>query len=363
VGRRAFFCGVGRGWFRAGPAAAGGEVMTVTIMVAIDGVTSALFMVLPMVGSLLLAFGIFQVFNDLRTNKQEKVLNRLRDRAPRGGGRKRADKESQLLKQVAEVSQNSLESWVSKLSVVPKLQRVLDQANVAWSASKMLMNLTALSILITCGMIVAEFGVMLAIAAGACVFWFPVLYFTRRRKKRMRKLIEQLPDSFELVSQALRAGHSLASGIQLASEQMPDPIGTEFARVFHEQNLGIKIEDAMLGMAERCDQMDVRFFVTSVLIQRQTGGDLAEVLDKMGSVVRDRIQLLGTVQALTAEGRLSGWVLLALPIIVFFVVLWLNPDYGGMLLYDPSGRLMLFTAIGMQLMGLAMIKKIVNIKV
>ena len=144
---------------------------------------------------------------------------------------------------------------------------------------------------------------------------------------------------------------------------MPDPIAGEFARVFHEQNLGIKIEEAMLNMANRVDQMDVRFFVTAVLIQRQTGGDLAEVLDKIGSVIRERIQLLGTVRALTAEGRLSGWVLFLLPVLVFFVALVVSPEYASQLVETETGRMMLGIALGMDLMGMALIKKIVNIKV
>jgi tight adherence protein B len=203
------------------------------------------------------------------------------------------------------------------------------------------------------------------VSAGAAVgaFTLPLLGLTLKRKRRMNKLVEQLPDVFELMSQALRAGHSLASGIHLVSEQLPDPAGTEFARVFHEQNLGIRVEDALRNMAERVDMLDVRFFVTAVQIQRQTGGDLAEVLDKIGAVIRDRIHLFGQVRALTAEGRLSGWTLLALPIVVFLVELQVNPKYAGMLLYDESGRMMLFGAIVMQLMGMAMIKKIVNIKV
>jgi tight adherence protein B len=184
-----------------------------------------------------------------------------------------------------------------------------------------------------------------------------------KQKRRMNKLVEQLPDVFELISQALRAGHSLASGIHLVGEQMPDPAGTEFERVFHEQNLGIRVEEALRNMADRVDLLDVRFFVTAVQIQRQTGGDLAEVLDKIGAVIRDRIQLFGQVQALTAEGRLSGYVLLALPILVFLVEMQVNPKYAGMLLYDDTGRMMLFAAIVMQIMGFAMIKKIVNIKV
>ncbi|NLE58981.1 MAG: pilus assembly protein TadB, partial [Planctomycetes bacterium] len=115
-------------------------------------------------------------------------------------------------------------------------------------------------------------------------------------KRRIKKLVEQLPEVFDLMCQALKAGHSLASAIQLISQQMPDPIAGEFAIVFHEQNLGLTIEDALLNMTKRVDQMDVRFFVTAVLIQRQTGGDLAEVLEKIGKVIRDRIQLFGVVR-------------------------------------------------------------------
>ena len=133
--------------------------------------------------------------------------------------------------------------------------------------------------------------------------------------------------------------------------------------MFHEQNLGIKIEDALLAMADRVDSLDVRFFVTAVLIQRQTGGDLAEVLDKIGGLIRQRIELFGMVQGLTAEGRLSGWVLFALPLVVFVAVIYLNPSYADELLTDTRGKIMLMVAAGMQLMGLAMIRWIVNIKV
>jgi tight adherence protein B len=166
-----------------------------------------------------------------------------------------------------------------------------------------------------------------------------------------------------LLSQALRAGHSLASGMQLVATEKSDPAGTEFGRVFQEQNLGLTIEEALKNLAERMDVLDVRFFVTAVLIQRQTGGDLAEVLDKIGSIIRDRIKLHGTVKALTAEGRLSGYVLLALPVVVFVAMLRVNPDYAMVLLENPQGQMMLTTAIVMQLMGWAMIKKIINIKV
>ncbi len=337
--------------------------MTGVVASAMSGIMDVLFLVMPMVGSILLAFGIYQVVMDLRGSSRQKVLDRLKDKSGQAAAKERAAKDKLIRRRAAETAAGSLAAYVAGMSITAKLQRVLDQANIDWTASRTLINLFAASVLLTCGLIFAQFSPFLALAGGAGVFVMPLLYLLRRRKKRMRKLVEQLPDAFELMSQALRAGHSLASGIQLVSEQMPDPIGTEFGRVFHEQNLGIKIEEALLSMADRCGQLDVRFFVTAVLIQRTTGGDLAEVLDKMGSVVRDRIHLMGAVMALTAEGRLSGWVLLALPVMVFFVTLYVNPDYAGMLLHDPQGRLMLFAAVAMQLMGMAMIKKIVNIKV
>jgi len=298
---------------------------------------------------------------DLRVAKQRRVVDRLTE--SRARGREKQVKESLLRKRASELQEGVLDGLVSRLQVVTKLQRTLDQADVDWSASRLLVNLTAMSLLVGATLLFLQFSPVSALAAAVGVLALPLLYLVRKRKKRIRVLVEQLPDVFDLMSQALRAGHALAGSIQLVSEQLPDPIAKEFARVFHEQNLGIKVEEALLNMANRVDQMDVRFFVTAVLIQRQTGGDLAEVLDKIGKVIRDRVQLLGTVQALTAEGRLSGWVLLALPAVVFAASFVVNPEYAHVLIETPTGRTMLGTAIAMDLMGMAMIKKIVNIKV
>jgi len=319
-----------------------------------------IFVILPIAGSILLVWGVFQVILDLRTNKQRKVLERLVDA---GNQRERHVKEQLLRKRASDLQGNVLEQVVSKFQIVSKLQRVLDQADVDWSASKLLVNLLLLGTGTTVVMWFIKMSALSSLVVGLGVVALPLLYLLRLRKKRIRKIVEQLPDVFDLMGQALKAGHALAGAIQLIGEQAPDPIAKEFAHVFHEQNLGIKVEDALLNMAARVDQIDVRFFVTAVLIQRQTGGDLAQILDNIGKVIRERIQLLGMVQALTAEGRLSGWVLLALPVVVFFVSLVINPDYARTLLDTPPGRMMLGAAIGMDLMGLAMIKKIVNIKV
>ncbi len=320
-----------------------------------------LLLIMPLAGAMLLSLGIFQVVMDLRTTKKRRVIDRLNESAARPGNKE--SRESLLRKRAAEIRGNALEGLVAKLHVVTKLQKLLDQADIGWYASRLLINLAGTGLLLGAILLFVGFGPLSAIPAALGAATLPLLVILFIRKRRIKKLIGQLPDVFELMSQGLRAGHSLASAIQLVSQQLPNPIGGEFARVFHEQNLGIKIEEALLNMAERLDQMDVRFFVTAVLIQRQTGGDLAEVLDKIGSVIRDRIQLFGAVQALTAEGRLSGWVLLGLPILVFFVALYVSPDYAETLLHTSQGRMMLGTAAAMDLMGLAMIRKIVNIKV
>ncbi len=316
---------------------------------------------LPLMGAMLLAWGLFQVIMDLRSAKQRKVVDRLTENRSRS--RDQEVKDSLLRRRASDMQSGLLDGVVSRLSVVTKLQHVLDQADVDWSAARMLVNISALGLFVGALLLFLQVSPVSAVATAAATIALPLLWLIRKRKKRIRTLVEQLPDVFDLLGQALRAGHALGGAIQLVSQQMPEPIAKEFSRVFHEQNLGIKIEEALLNMANRVDQMDVRFFVTAVLIQRQTGGDLAEVLDKIGKVIRDRIQLLGTVQALTAEGRLSGWVLLALPVVVFFACLVVNPEYARVLIDTPSGRTMLGVAIGMDLMGMAMIKKIVNIKV
>lgn len=320
-------------------------------------------MLLPLLGAVLLAWGLFQVYMDLRTAKQRRVVDRLSEASSSAGRREKEVKESLLRKRAGDAHGGFLDSIMNRMQVVKKLQAVLDQADVDWSASRMLINLSAITLAVAAIMITLQFGAVSIVGCVAATFCMPLLWLLRKRKKRIRVFVEQLPDAFDLMGQALRAGHALAGAIQLISQQMPNPIAKEFARVFHEQNLGLKVEDAMLNMAKRIDQMDVRFFVTAVLIQRQTGGDLAEVLDKIGKVIRDRVQLLGTVQALTAEGRLSGWVLLALPVVVFGACLVVNREYAMVLIDTPTGRMMLAVAAAMDLMGMAMIKKIVNIKV
>ena len=191
----------------------------------------------------------------------------------------------------------------------------------------------------------------------------PLVWLLWRRANRFKKFQKQLPDALELIGRALRSGHSLASGLHVVVEEMPAPISSEFGMAFEEQNLGVPIEQALKNILKRMPNLDFKFFVTAVAIQRQAGGDLAEILDKIGYIIRERFKILGTVQALTGEGRISGVVLMALPIALFFVVYYMNPSYMMLLFDDPLGRKMIAVAAFLQVLGAVTIKKIVNIKV
>ncbi|MFQ5461237.1 MAG: type II secretion system F family protein [Phycisphaerae bacterium] len=314
--------------------------------------------ILPVLGSVLLAYGIFQVIVDSQSARKRKITDRLQ------GHRPQAKKGSSITRRGAfDDGRTFAESVVGKFKFIPKLQTVLDQADLDWSASQVMLNLCGASSVVTVVLFMFHVFYAVALLCGGAVLVLPLLWINFRRVRRMSRLESQLPDVFEMMGQALRAGHSLAGAIQVVYEQLPPPIAKEFARVYHEQNLGIKIEEALEAMANRVDSLDVRFFVTAVNIQRSTGGDLAEVLDNISGVIRERIELKGLVRGLTAEGRLSGWVLFALPAVVFVGSLYMNPDYGSVLLEDPMGQIMLMIAVGLQLMGIAMIRWIVNIKV
>jgi tight adherence protein B len=191
----------------------------------------------------------------------------------------------------------------------------------------------------------------------------PLTWVLLRRKRRLKHFAAQLPEAMEMIARTLRSGQSLGFGISLVANEMGQPISVEFNRVFEEQNLGIPMEQSLKDLAERIPNLDLKFFVTAVILQRQTGGDLAEILDKIGSLVRDRFRIWGQVQALTGEGRLSGVVLLVLPFVLFLAVYQLNPAYITVLFTDPMGTKMLAAAVIMQILGALVIRKIVNIKV
>jgi len=278
------------------------------------------------------------------------------------GKRRKEDEAGSILRKSAfeRDKQSLLDALTPNL---PSMQKLFTQADCHIPPSTLLGISLLLAVVGATASWLAGVKWYFAPLAGGVMFLVPLAWLLNKRRVRLKTFASQLPDALELVARALRAGHSLAAGMHVVAEEMPAPISAEFGRVYEEQNLGVPVEDSLKAICERVPNLDLRFFVTSVLIQRQTGGDLAEILDKIGYVIRERYRILGQVKALTAEGRLSGVILIALPFGLFFLMLHIKPDYVEKLWTHPIGIKMSIVAIIMQLLGAAVIKKIVDIKV
>lgn len=259
---------------------------------------------------------------------------------------------------------NDTKHWFEQtVGSMPRLSAYIEQADVKLVPFQLVgicAGCFAIGLMVV---LVLPVSPVFAPLAGFVLSGLPMGWLMFKRKKRLDTFGKQIPDALELLSRSLRSGHSLASGFSLVASELPQPISGEFTKVFEEQNLGVPLEEAIGGLADRVPNMDIRFFATAVILQRTTGGDLAEILDKIGRLVRERLQIHGQVQALTGEGRLSGIVLLALPPILFLVMLYLNKDYVLTLFTDPLGKKMLAFAVVTQLLGALAIKKIITIKV
>lgn len=227
-----------------------------------------------------------------------------------------------------------------------------------------------------------QFGIVCAVtgaACGAALGWFagpviggvgaalgactPLLIVSARLAKRERILADQLVDALDFIARILRAGHSLATAMQMCSQELPEPIAGEFQRGYEQHALGRSMDDSLIAMAARIDLTDFNFFVTSVIIQRQTGGDLAEILDNIAGMIRNRIRLDQQVKALTSEGRATGLVLGTLPVFLYVVMWMINPRYAGVLVFNSTGRMLLGGAVLLLIIGMLLIRRIVTIKV
>lgn len=310
------------------------------------------------VGVTLLVVAIAALMRDKSISQMEGRLNTLTGKGDRSEGG--LAELTQILAKERGHGKGVLETIVSRWFNLPRL---FAQADIHMSVTKFVVvsGILGFVTFLACGFV----GVHYAFAPiiGICFGMLPMGYLMFMRKRRLAKFASQLPEGLELVARALRAGHSLAAGFRLVSTEMSAPIGQEFGRVFEEQNLGIPFEEALDALTERVPNLDLRFFATAVILQRQTGGDLAEILDKIGTLVRERFKIFGQVQALTGEGRLSGIVLLALPPLLFVAVYRMNPDYLMLLFTDDLGKKMLIGGILLQLLGALVIRKIVNIRV
>ncbi len=206
------------------------------------------------------------------------------------------------------------------------------------------------------------------------VFWFdlafglaagslPYVYFSLKRQARFGKFDGQLPEAIDLMARALRAGHAIISAVELVSQETSEPLASEFRTVFEEQNLGLPIREALLNLVSRVPTDDVRFLATAILVQKETGGNLAEIMDKAASVMRERMRLKGQLRVYTAQGRLTGWFLCFLPFFVFALISFVNREYERQLWTSPIGLRLIYAALTLMALGIFTIRKIINLKV
>lgn len=201
-----------------------------------------------------------------------------------------------------------------------------------------------------------------AIGAGLGCATLPYVYVNRTRTVRLRTFEEQFPEAIDLISRALRAGHALTTGLGMVADEIPKPVGEEFRRLYDEQNFGMSLPEAMRAMARRVPVLDARFFVTAVLTQRESGGNLAEVLDNLSSVMRERFKLKRQIRVISAHGRISAWVLAGLPPALAGVLFLMSPDFMRILWEDPLGVQLILFAVGLQILGTIIITRLVRIE-
>lgn len=309
--------------------------------------------------TILIIEGGYLAFTTIRNTDVKKVKNRLRTLSAGGY----ADKEINIIRK----RELSKVPWLNRilLSVqhIEKFDRLLEQANTKYPMGFFVL----LSLLLTgagyVGLSLITIKRLALLPVALFLGTLPYFYLLSKRKKRMQKFERQLPDALDLIARAMKAGHAFAGGLKMVAEEFDDPIGPEFDKTLDEINFGVGVSDALKNLANRVDCPDLKFFVTSVILQRETGGNLSEILENISHLIRERFKLQGRIKALSAEGRLSAIILIAIPLVVALAISFLNPDYIRTLIVDPAGRILSIFAVLMIIAGVIVMRRIIDIEI
>lgn len=263
-----------------------------------------------------------------------------------------------LLRQV-----DQRERLIYRLPGVARVKRLIEQSGVKIEPATLFLTTGAVSICCFLAAYGLRRSLLTAGLAAAATVVSPLWYLRHKRNRRQIKFTEQLPDVLTMISRSLRAGHSLSAAVELVSQELPDPAGGSFKIAFDQQRLGMRMTEALALMPKMIDSLDLHFFITIVRINSETGGNLAEILDKLAETIRSRLQIRRQVQVFTAEGRMSGWVLVILPIVVFALFYLLHPGYMEPFFTNRTCQLALIGAAVGQIVGFLLIRKIINIRI
>jgi tight adherence protein B len=244
-----------------------------------------------------------------------------------------------------------------------RLGNWIEQTGVKTSVSTVLLAAVGLGVGVGFLMMMLMKHPMAFLIGAAMGAALPFVYLNFKRTKRIQKFEEDFPEALDLIARALKAGHAFVTGLKMVADEMDEPVGPEFRKTFDEQNFGLPMKDALENLTTRVPSLDVRFFSTAVLIQRETGGNLSEILENLAHVVRERFKILRQVRVHTAHGRFTGYVLLALPVVLCLALAYINPDHMNLLFRERMGQFMLMTAVVMQTIGYFWIRQVIKIEV
>ncbi len=257
--------------------------------------------------------------------------------------------------------------WINRvlieMQVATRFKRVLDQADLHITVTRLVMFSIMAGMLAALAASMLTVSILVMVVSGLVAASLPFIHVFWKRKKRFEKFLEHLPDTLELMSRALSAGHAFPEALHMVSTEMPEPIATEFRKTYEEQNLGLSLKLALENLTQRIPLLDLRLCVTAILIQRETGGNLAEILEKVAHTIRERFRILGDLKTLTTSSRMSAWLLCGLPIFITVVISGMNPDYMSILWSDPRGHKLIAVALFMQITGMLVVRKILRIKI
>jgi tight adherence protein B len=295
--------------------------------------------------------------------KRDDIVRRRLEVIDKGFRRGRQSRDLRLVREELLSDVPVLHRLLLRFHWAARLREYIAQAGLDWTAGRLILSSAVLALGAYVVIRVLHRGRTLPILAAVVVALLPIAFVAFKRSRRLRAFERSFPEAIDLLGRAVRSGHSFTTGLEMIAAELPEPVANEFRTAFDEQNFGLPLRDALLNLAERIPIIDVRFFVTALLIQKETGGNLAEILDNLAHVVRDRFRILGEVRVRTAQGRLTATILMALPPFMIAVMRVLNPGYITVLFTDAWGPYMLATAALLQVVGSLMLWKIVDIEV
>jgi len=253
---------------------------------------------------------------------------------------------------------------VEKYQLGPKMQLLLEQAGLRWTPARLVhLSIMAFGTGFILGWVILPIPMAFDVLVGLAFAPLPFGYVFYQRKGRLKKFEAIFPETLEFISRSMRAGHAFSVSLEMIYREFAEPVSGEFRRTFEEHNLGLPIEVALQGLSRRVPSLDVHFFVSAVLLQKRTGGNLAEILDKLAYVIRERFKLRGRIRAVSAHGRMTATSLSCIPIAVAVLMFYTNPDYVKFFFTDDVGNIMLGVGVALQIVGYLVMKKIVNIEV